>query len=308
MAATILEKASITRHAATSGSCLRVERRDIRFTTRADGLVEIRIVVTNTGDECSQPTVSVVSAAPLGAFVPWRPIATVPVPELAPGESFTVRTHARRPRPRSLGTFDRVPPRQVLIALAADDDDPPPRRSGFRLRDLVPFRRRPGRSAAASAAAQPAGGTLPVDLCDLFARGNPHWAGNINIFVGGRNVERHMAEALRVYPGRANLAMFIVGSRRDAYAFQLRGAAAEWDAALVNMTQARSFSDGGSLVPQDAWVELEGQGTMILALHPSKHCSRESVEVHVTQRSTGQAAVVEFSLDPNAAGPGCYVV
>ena len=30
--------------------------------------------------------------------------------------------------------------------------------------------------------------------------------------------------------------------------------------------------------------------------------------VWVAQRSTGQEAVVEFSLDPAAAGPGCYTL
>jgi hypothetical protein len=31
-------------------------------------------------------------------------------------------------------------------------------------------------------------------------------------------------------------------------------------------------------------------------------------EVHVEQRSTGKEAIVEFSLDARAAGPGCFVV
>jgi hypothetical protein len=46
----------------------------------------------------------------------------------------------------------------------------------------------------------------------------------------------------------------------------------------------------------------------LLALCPPADCTAAALEVHVTQRSTGQSAVVEFSLDPNAAGPGCYVV
>ena len=33
-----------------------------------------------------------------------------------------------------------------------------------------------------------------------------------------------------------------------------------------------------------------------------------AVEVHVCQRSTQQTAVVEFTFDSRAAGPGCYVV
>jgi hypothetical protein len=45
-----------------------------------------------------------------------------------------------------------------------------------------------------------------------------------------------------------------------------------------------------------------------LTVHPPKECSEDEAEVHVTQRSTGEVAIVEFSLDPNAAGPGCYTV
>jgi hypothetical protein len=47
---------------------------------------------------------------------------------------------------------------------------------------------------------------------------------------------------------------------------------------------------------------------MMLMICPPSGCSRGTVEVEVEQRSTGQSAIVEFSLDPKAAGPGCYVV
>jgi hypothetical protein len=47
---------------------------------------------------------------------------------------------------------------------------------------------------------------------------------------------------------------------------------------------------------------------MLLALRPPKDAGAGAFAVHVTQRSTGQEAVVEFSLDPAAAGPGCYTV
>jgi len=47
---------------------------------------------------------------------------------------------------------------------------------------------------------------------------------------------------------------------------------------------------------------------IMLALCPPRDCGAGSVAVHVQQRSTGRWAVVEFSLDPKAAGPGCFVV
>jgi hypothetical protein len=38
-----------------------------------------------------------------------------------------------------------------------------------------------------------------------------------------RAVERHLAQALRIYPGKTNAAMFFVGNRKDGYRFDLTG-------------------------------------------------------------------------------------
>ncbi len=310
MSSTILESITTSQYAPGLDSFLHVERTDISFANRRPDLVDIRIRVTNTGIEPSEPTQAILSAAPLGAFVPWRPLAVVPVPGLEPGESFVVRAEARQPRQRPLGTPDRVPPRDLLVALGADDNDSPPRRRRSRVAEiLAPFSRHRERSVPDDATGLDAG-ELPADPFELLARGNPHWAGNLNIFIGGQAVERHLAQALRVYPGRPNMAIFVVGSRRDAYAFHLAGAAAEWNAMLLDLTRARSFlpTCRGPVVPLDQWVEMSGHQMMILALNPPVDCTRQSVEVHVKQRSTQETAIVEFSLDPAAAGPGCYVV
>src|SRR5262249_45469347 len=153
----------------------------------------------------------------------------VAVPALEPGEAVTIATEARRPRPAALGDASRVPPQGLLTALASDDE---------------------------RARAQPGQPVLPTDLMDLLGRGGAHWAGNLNIFIGGRAVERHLAQALRVYPGRVNLAMFIVGSGRDAYAFDLRGPATAWGAALYSMNSGVSLTDlrAALAVPQGQWV------------------------------------------------------
>jgi len=62
---------------------------------------------------------------------------------------------------------------------------------------------------------------------------------------------------------------------------------------------------GGLMQQGGAPEELK---PLVLALVPPAACRRGSVAVHVEQRSTGRVAVVEFSLDAAAAGPGCYVV
>jgi len=147
---------------------------------------------------------------------------------------------------------------------------------------------------------------------DLLARGNFYWAGNLNVFVGYKAVERHLARALRIYPGRTNLALFCVGSGRDAYRFQLETNGQHWDAAIYDMSRARSLRidrGQGRLVRFSEWVEVSRRAAfMVLAMCPPPDAVQAELSVHVTQRSTMKEAVVEFSLDARAAGPGCYAV
>ena len=272
---------------------LTVQRTDILFTDVAPGRVAIEITVTNLGHEPTAPTYAVIGAAPLGAFVPWQPLTAVPMPALAPGESVVLHTEAARPRPRPLGPPDRVTPRQLLTAIEPEDEQP-----GQETR-LGRIRR-----------AQLTVPALPADLTDLLTRGGMHWAGNLNVFVGGKAVERHMAQALRIYPGVLNTAMFVVGNGRpDAYRFHL-DTTADVETTLYDMTTGGSLRIdlGREPVREGNWIEARGQCVMMLALRPPKDCGECKVAVHVTQRSSGSEAVVEFSLDPKAAGPGCYTL
>jgi hypothetical protein len=263
---------------------LTVRRTDIVFANTSPECVAIEVTVSNPGPAPSAAQPAVLAAAPFGAFVPWRPLALLQVPELGPGQSAVLKTTARPTRPAPLGPPDRVPPRQLLTALGAADDRPRP------IRPL---------------------GVLPPDLMQLLGQGSTHWAGNLNIFIGSKPVERHLARALRIYPGRVNLAMFVVGCGRDAYRFRLAGPGAAWGAALYDTTDRQALSldlTGCSPVRTDDWVEVDRTRILFLAIQPPAGCPRGEVEVQVEQRSTGQQAVVEFSLDPAAAGPGCYVV
>jgi hypothetical protein len=272
---------------------LHLERTDIRFADLGPGRVGLEVTVCNHADERSTPTPALLMAAPLGAFVLWRPLTALAVPALGPGESFVLRTEVRRPAVAPLGPPDRVPPRRLLTALGAEDDRP----------DTATPRAR-GRKTPA--------GVLPADLMDLLGQSNVYWAGNLNVFVGTRAVERHVAQALRVYPGRVNLAMFVLGGAgRDAYRFHVIGEGEDWGATLHDMTDGQSFVLDVRRFPpvaEDQWLAARGQRMMLLTLRPPRDCAAGSVEVHVAQRSSGQSAVVEFSLDPNAAGPGCFVV
>jgi hypothetical protein len=151
---------------------------------------------------------------------------------------------------------------------------------------------------------------LPPDPFELLGQANPHWAGNINIFVNRAPVERHLAQALRIYPGRLNLAMFVVGCGADSYAFHLSGDGARWDATLYDVMSRDTLVlsvDQFDPIKESSWIAIRQQTLMMLALRPPLTCDRGSVEVHVEQRSTGKSAVVEFSLDAHASGPGCFV-
>jgi hypothetical protein len=139
-------------------------------------------------------------------------------------------------------------------------------------------------------------------------RPNIHWAGNINVHIGRQAVERHLAQALRIYPGHTNLAAFFVGDRRDEYQFELAGSGAAWEAALFDCTDCQTFTGATASLPQGKWIRLESCRMVTLALCPPEYCDEGTVEVHVRQRSTSRDAVVEFSLDANAAGAGCYTV
>jgi hypothetical protein len=270
---------------------LYLDRTDISFSNVRPGDVQIRLTVRNRGAEASSPTTLAIEAAPLGAFVAWQPLTEVMVPVLASGASIEVTTEVRQQRVRPIGSFSNVPPRRLLTALL-NPDEGPARTVPQGLSSFFGDQRQTG---------------LPADLHSLMGRSNPHWAGNLNVFVGGRPVERHVARALRIYPGRTNLAMFVVGCGRDDYLLQAKGEGAAWSA-LFDATASSSFLNQNGPIRQSEWIAVDGTHVMILAMCPPEGCRQGNVEVHVTQRSTGKTAIVEFSLDASAAGPGCYVV
>jgi hypothetical protein len=272
-----------------------VEPADISFHDLNRDRVEIRVKIRNQGQARSLPTFMRLECAPFGAFVPWRPLTEIPLPPLEPGEVRELGVEAARPHPEPLGSFDGVPPVKLLTALNASPDEPAPA-PGAGLAALLNLFRRP----AASGTARNQTGTrelgLPADWWEFFGREQPHWAGNINVFVGQRAVERHVARSLRIYAGRTNLAMFAVGGsgRRDAYAFDLNGLAPGWKAALFDTTCKGTFlvQANDAPVQERHWVE-PAAGMML--------------QVQVTRRSSGEMATVEFDLDPTAQGAGCYV-
>jgi hypothetical protein len=306
-AMTVIEEKPELQLRSGSRAELQVDREDISFHDLPGDRVRIQVVVRHAGSHPSRPTAMRLESAPLGAFVPWRPLAQLLVPALEPGESRELSAEAVRSRPTPLGDFDRVPPKRVLTALGAEDEPAPRSDNGpAGLLNLLGRARTPGRSGR-DLSRNP---VLAPDLNDLVNRGQPYWAGNINVFVGAQPVERHLARALRIYPGRNNLAMFVVGGfrRSDAYAFELAGLEPEWKAVLYNMSNRTSLivNRGDTPIGEREWVESSGGRLIMLSVQPPIDCTAGKLEVHVTRRSTRKTAIVEFDLDPAAQGSGCY--
>jgi hypothetical protein len=289
---------------------LSLERTDISFEDLAGDRVRIRVKVRNEGPHRSRPTVMRVESAPLGAFIPWQPLTVLSVPALEPGESRELSSEVSRVRPTPLGDFGRIPPKRLLTAVNSPDQPSPA--SGTGLMGVLDLLRRGQTARPAAGNVTAKRGSLAPDLWELVGRGQPHWAGNINVFVGAHPVERHLASALRVYPGHANLAMFIVGGpgRPDAYAFDLAGSNPDWKAALYDVTNNATLVADLSHAPirGTQWVQADGGMMVMLVTHPPADCRIGNVEVHVTRRSGEETAVVEFNLDPFAEGTGCYFV
>jgi hypothetical protein len=286
---------------------LRLDRTGISFYDLPRDKVRIEVRVHNDGAHRSPPTLVRIESAPLGAFVPWKPLTQVLVPALEPGESRELSTEVPRSHHAPLGDFNRVPPKRLLTAVNSPDQ-PSPTNTGFGAWLDLLRRAQAGRPSSGGLAGMV---SLAPDLWDLLGRGQPHWAGNLNVFVGRQPVERHLARALRVYPGRTNLAMFIVGSpgRRDAFAFELVGLNPDWKAALYDVTNGRNLVDtSGAPIEHEQWVESNGGLMIILATQPPADCPAGNLEVHVTRRGVRKAAIVEFNLDPKAQGTGCYFV
>jgi hypothetical protein len=284
----------------------RVDPADISFENTAPDQVQIAVTVHNQSATWSPPTTMLVQAAVLGAFVPWRPLTSVAVPRIEPWGHVRVTTQALQQRATTLDRPEQLQADHVLAALDRLDARERVRKAErwatARLRERVAALRRPETTSDDP--------RLPVDILDLIGRPPVHWAGNFNVFIGGHAVERHYAQAVRIYPGRRNWAMFVVGSGTDAYAFHVTGVESGWQvglrAGLPGMAWFRP--DAGSEIVPNSWHSGRKVRIVQFSVCPPEGCGKGEVAVHVTKQSTGAQAIVEFSLDPRAAGPGCVVV
>jgi hypothetical protein len=286
---------TLVRQAARSArSDLRIDRTGIRFWNSSPDTVTIEFSVRNTGAGRSSPTEALIQAAPLGAFVAWRDLGRIAVPALEPGQEVVLQARAGcNPPPATTSPPTSARPQRLERARLRTARDILDRRGTGAISDPVSL------------------GTLPADPMRALMHGSVHWAGNLNIFVGRQPTERHMARKLGVQPGRANMALFIVGTGSDAYRFRLEGEGAAWDARLHSgfiPSPAQRDKENNPPVRLGEWFQVSAPTPMMLAFKPPEECREGSLDVHVEQQSTGREAIVEFGFDPNAEGPGCYAV
>jgi hypothetical protein len=279
---------------AASAAGLRADRADISFQNITPDLVRVDVHVSNDGSLWSPPTEVALQSAALGAFLTWHPLLTLTVPPLAPRTSAVVSGTAWVPQPAPVAR-----PAEVWSMPA------------HLLQEFAETAAREAREEAEREARRQQRRPAPVVAADplaLVGRNGFHWAGNIDILMRGKAAERHLARALRVYPGKTNAAMFFVGDRQDGYRFELSGDVEDWQPELLDMTHSRSMKPRKAPgIPTGEFREFT-RGTFYLLLRPPLDAERGAVSVHVTRQSDGKEAVVEFSLDCRAAGAGCYTV
>lgn len=237
-------------------------------------------------------------AAPLGAFLKWRPLTRVSVPPLQPGEATVVSAQVRVPQVGPLGDFRRVLPSRLRAALVSDAKPK--------------FARRPPNAPSPLTATD----LLPPEPFALLGHQNQHWVGNIDVHCGRQAVERHVAK-LRIYPGATNWAMFLVGrpEREDAYQCRLvlpdenwRGGLYECESCLPLICSFRSEKWSARPIDEQIWLDGKRAEIIWLRVEPPDGCRAGQALVYITQRSSQEQALVEFDLDPNAQGPGCFIL
>jgi hypothetical protein len=216
----------------------------------------------------------------------------VTVPSIEPGRSAVVRKEYAVPPPPVVGGMDKVPPDRLLVALGLGEPG----------RDR---RSRRERRAAARA------GTPAPDVMAMVGLGGLYWAGNLNLFFPRRDVERHGAFGLRIYPGCINMAMFIVGTgTADRYRFEFSGEGTAWNPRIYGSHDGLPIcysAQKANAMKEGEWYQ-PSTCVFTLVVQPPARAERGAVNVHVCQESSGREAVVEFTMDARAAGPGCYKV
>lgn len=251
--------------ARTEPAALHFDRTDLTFQLDGPDVLDVSLQVRNPASLATPPQTGRIETAPFGAFLPWTPVKAFEVPPLSAGASTVVRL--RVPRPGAGGAGE--PP-------AGGDPDHLDLRSLPRPAELL-------RRIVAGGVRSPSVGL----------------AGNVNVHVGPKSVERHLSGRFPVLPGRLNVADFRIGRGVDAYRLEFGGTAASWEWVLRKADRRGQWS---RRYYASRWYDgADLKSLLFLVFKPPHDCGRSTFEVRVEQHSTGDVAIVEFDLDPAEA-------
>ena len=318
-----------------SGTDLCVERKGINFYNVAPDRLRIEVTVNNRGYTASGPEAMQLQFAAFGAFVPWTPLQVLQVPPIGAGES------------RLVGTEAMIRPDGTLVAIDGDQQEegrnlPAAVQRNLLLQSLL--RDDKFKSMTASERIALMGGAdwnlqnarsevanqrkdMQVPQLDLHQGRSVHWVGNVKILIGTTDVERHVAQAYRVYPGKANRSVFYLGYKAgESYRFHMAGTGAEWPTKLIRLdgvsfgiflqqiglhrpTQAAQSSQlFEKKIEPDNWFDVDGFGKIGIEICPPEDATQGSLDIEVCRKSDNRTAVVEFDFSETAPGSGCHVV
>jgi len=355
------------RAAEGTGTGLAVEREDICFYNVAADRLRIEVKVQNRSDTASNPEPMMLQFAAFGAFVPWTPLQLLQVPRIRPGGSTLVSTEVVICEDGTLlaedgGAYSEDRKRYQTALGTIQDDEQLKTMSAWqvvarKVRNLLAenrVKRLRGQRETARKAQERAsenrglrlrlGDTSLAEFEELFdlepadrPRADLHqgrsvyWIGNINVLMGGIDVERHEARAFRIYPGKINRSWFFLGGDpRCSTSFEILGAGEGWSTRLYETKPNSSwsfrdhadlfrFGQGlemetypGELIEPGKWARLGMHPMIAVEICPPADATSSTLAIQVLQRfpcgEKVRKAVVEFDFSESAVGPGCHTV
>jgi hypothetical protein len=303
--------------------------------------------------------------AAFGAFVPWTPLQLLQVPRIRPGGSTLVSTEVIICEDGTLlaedgGAYseDRKRYQDALRTIQNDEQlktmsvwQVVARKVRNQLAENRVKRLRAQRETARKAQERASenrglwlGDTSLAEFEELFdlepadrPRADLHqgrsvyWIGNINVLMGGIDVERHEARAFRIYPGKINRSWFFLGGPpRCSTSFEILGAGEGWSTRLYETkpdsswsfrdhADLRRFCQGlemetypGEMIEPGKWARLGVCPMIAVEICPPPDATSSALAIQVLQRSPCgeevRKAVVEFDFSESAVGPGCHTV
>ena len=156
-----------------------------------------------------------------------------------------------------------------------------------------------------------------MDPSRAAGQGNRHWAGNINVHLCGKAVERHQANGLRIYPGLENWAIFNLGSRKGGeYLITFEGCGADWEPRVYHHPDARVEPGPGDLSKERRGEGIGSGGTIVTptgsawmsaVVSPPGDATVGNLDIGILELSSGRETTVEFGLNANASGRGLII-